>query len=518
MSDRLPIHPEPYWRDTIELPEFDALENDESADVVIVGGGITGITAAYLLSKEGKEVVLLEANNLLNGTTGHTTAKITAQHGLIYDEFIQHLGKTKARLYYESQSEALEFIKQTINEKQLKSDLQTEHAILYATTKEYAVKLEKEYEAYKALHIDGELVDDIPFPIDVHNALSMKNQAQFHPLHYLKHLIQEVLDNGGRIYEKTTAVNVENSDATVVTRNDKRVTCNNVLVCSHFPFYEGMGFYSTRMHADRSYAIAAKTNTTYPGGMYLSVDQPSRSLRSATMNGEEIVIVGGESHKTGQGKDTLEHYKALQDYTEDLFENPDILYRWSAQDLITLDKLPYIGEITSTQPNVLIATGFRKWGMTNGTAAALLMRDIVMGNDNPYKRLYTPSRFYADPSLKNFLMENADVASHLIKGKLETPSTSIKNISHDEAALFKTNGQRKGAYKDNEGNVFVVDTTCTHMGCEVEWNHGDRTWDCPCHGSRFSYKGEVIEGPAEKPLQQHDHTILENITSENSGY
>ncbi|RSL33343.1 FAD-dependent oxidoreductase [Salibacterium salarium] len=518
MSNQLPKFPEPYWRDHVDLPEFDSLKTDESADVVIVGGGITGITAAYLLSKEGKKVVLLEASNLLNGTTGHTTAKITAQHDLIYDEFIQHIGRSKARLYYESNSEALQFIKQIIHENELECDLKTDDAILYATSEEYAHKLEKEYEAYKALHIDGKLVHDIPFPIDVHNALAMKNQAQFHPLQYLKHLVQAIIDNGGRIYENTTAVNVEGIEATVLTRNDKRITCDYVLACSHFPFYEGTGFYSTRMHADRSYAIAVQTNTAYPGGMYLSVDQPSRSLRSATMNGEEIVIVGGESHKTGQGKDTLEHYKALQNYADDLFEKPDFLYRWSAQDLITLDKLPYIGEITSTQPNVLVATGFRKWGMTNGTAAALLLRDIVLDKENPYKELYTPSRFYADPSLKNFFMENTDVAKHLIKGKLETPATSIEDLSRDEGAVFKANGQRKGAYKDENGEVYIVDTTCTHVGCEVEWNHGDRTWDCPCHGSRFSYKGEVIEGPAEKPLQQHDHTMLENLTSENSGY
>ncbi|WP_026700830.1 FAD-dependent oxidoreductase [Salibacterium aidingense] len=520
MSSQLPQYPEPYWKDTTELPSFHALEENEKADVVLVGGGITGLTTASLLAKEGLQVVLLEAGRILNGTTGHTTAKVTAQHGLIYDEFIQHMGQSSARLYYESQTEAMQFIEQTIKEKQIECDFQKEKAYLYAENEEVGRKLEKEYEAYQRLHIEGELENDIPFPIEVHSALSMPAQARFHPLQYVKHLIQEVVDHGGRIYENTTAVNIDTKEnqAAVLTRNDKKVTADSIISCTHFPFYEGTGFYSGRMYADRSYVIAVKTNTPYPGGMYLNAGEPSRSLRSASMNGEELILVGGESHKTGQGRDTLEHYQALQEFAGNLFETPEILYRWSAQDLTTLDKLPYIGEVTTTQPNVFIATGFRKWGMTNSTAAALLLKDLVIKKENPYSELYSPARFYADPSIKQFFKENIDVTKHLIKGKLEMPSSSIEGLANDDAAVFMADGQRKGAYKDKEGQLFIVDTTCTHVGCEVEWNHGDRTWDCPCHGSRFSYTGEVIEGPAEKPLQKHNHSMLDNLTSKHSGY
>jgi Rieske Fe-S protein len=272
------------------------------------------------------------------------------------------------------------------------------------------------------------------------------------------------------------------------------------------------------MHADRSYILAVKTKQAFPGGMYLSADQPTRSLRSVTIHGEEMVLIAGESHKTGQGKDTMEHYKALEDFGEETFGIEDIVYRWSAQDLVTLDKIPYIGTITSSEPNILIATGYRKWGMTNGTAAALLFRDMILNHTNNYQTLYTPSRFYAHPSLKNFLVDNADVVGHLIKGKLEFPNKSVKDLTKGEGALITVKGEKKGAYKDEEGKLHIVDTTCTHIGCEVEWNSGERTWDCPCHGSRFSYTGEVIEGPAEKPLKRHDYHMLENLTSKESGY
>ncbi|TPG68046.1 FAD-dependent oxidoreductase [Brevibacillus laterosporus] len=499
----LPRFPEPFWRDSINLPTFQPVKEDLKVDVVIVGGGITGITAAYLLVKEGLKVALLEANNLLNGTTGHTTAKITAQHGLIYDELINHMGRTKARQYYEANTEALQFIKQTVSEHQIKCDFSQQDAYIYATTEECANKLEKEFEAYQQLNIPGELVHHIPFDIKIHNALSMKNQAQFHPVSYLAHIVQLITANGGLIFENTMAVDLEEGDQpTVITREGQRVTADYVLSCSHFPFYDGLGFYFTRLYAQRSYVIAVKTEKEFPGGMYISADQPTRSIRSATFNGENIVLIGGDGHKTGQGKDTLEHYKALETFGHEVYGSNEILYRWSAQDLVTLDKVPYIGEITANHRNILIATGYRKWGMTNGTAAGLLLRDIVLKRDNPYVDLYRPSRFYINPSLKEFFAQNFDVAKHLISGKLEIPNREAEDLTNGEGSVVLFNGERAGAYKDDNGQLHIVDTTCTHLGCETEWNHGDRTWDCPCHGSRFSYTGEIIEGPAELPLKR----------------
>ncbi|WP_010283159.1 FAD-dependent oxidoreductase [Bacillus timonensis] len=516
---KIPESPEPLWRVDVDIPEFPPLEEDLEVDVVIVGGGIAGLTSAYVLINEGLKVAVLEADKILNGTTGHTTAKVTAQHDLIYDEFITNFGRNTARLYYEANTEAINFVKKTVEEHQIECDFKEQDAFIYSTTDEYAQKLEKEAQAYKKIGIDGELVHKIPFEIEVKNALVMKNQAQFHPVKYLSHLVQIIIKKGGLIFEHTVAVNVEPGEKpTVLTREDKRVTGGFVLACSHFPFYEGTGFYSARMKASRSYVVAVKAKESYPGGMYLSVDKPTRSLRTVSTNDEEYIIIGGGSHQTGERTDTKEDYNALGTFSEKVFEIEDIEYHWSAQDLETLDKIPYIGELTTGEPNILVATGFRKWGMTNSTAAALLFRDIILKRNNPYRDLYSPARFYAHPSLKNFFVNNAKVVKHLIQGKLDMPGKKVNDIPNGEGSVITINGHRKGVYKDENGKLYMVDTTCTHVGCEVHWNNGEKSWDCPCHGSRFSYTGEVLEGPAEKPLQQYDFTMLDNLTSEDSGY
>ncbi|MGM8216765.1 FAD-dependent oxidoreductase [Bacillaceae bacterium W0354] len=521
-NSNLPQVPEPMWNEEVSLSDFDSLTEDLTVDAVIVGGGITGIATAYLLSQKGVKVALIESTKLMNGTTGHTTAKVTAQHDLIYDELLNNFGYNVARMYYEANIDALQLIEKTVTENNIDCDFEKQDAVIYSTSGEYKYKLENEYKAYERLNIKGDLTTQTPFNISIENALTMKNQAQFHPLKYLAHLVKFITDNGGQIFENTTAVNIESdgSKQTVLTRNGKRITANYVLSCSHFPFYEGKGAYFTRLHADRSYVLAVKTSLKYPGGMYLSTDQPTRSLRSAKLNGEEVILIGGDGHKSGQGKDLMKHYKALKRFTDTLYgENGyDILYRWSTQDLVTLDKLPYVGPITKDQPNILVATGYRKWGMTNSHVAAQLMTDKVLGNINHYENVYTPSRFSTDPSLKKFFMENLDVAKHLIKGKLEPAQAAIEDLNNDEGAVIKINGARKGAYKDQDGKVHIVDTTCTHAGCEVNWNNAERTWDCPCHGSRFSYTGEVIEGPAEKPLKKHDFGTFDIFDDKESGY
>ncbi|MFD1040032.1 FAD-dependent oxidoreductase [Virgibacillus byunsanensis] len=505
MTDNIniPQFPEPYWRDSVTFPEFPKLEESINADIGIVGGGITGITTAYLLAKQDVKVALLDAGVILNGTTGHTTAKITAQHGLIYDELIEHFGTNKANMYYQACMEAKQFIEQTIEDLTIDCDYGKEDAYIFTNSDEYTSKLEMEKKAYDKLEIPSELTDHMPIDIPMKSALVMKDQAQFHPLKYLKALVEECKKLGVQFYENTTAVDVEyNKHPTIVTREGNRVTCRYLITASHFPFNDGEGLYFTRMYPDRAYVIAIKSKKDFPGGMYINAESPTRSIRTTSINGEDLWLIGGENHKAGQGKSTMEHYKALQDYATRKFGISDYAYRWSTQDLTTLDKVPYIGRINDDQDAVLIATGFRKWGMTNGTIAAKILSDIIVGSDNPYEELYSPSRFQADPAIKNFTRINADVTKHLIKGKLEYTNHSVKELSQDEATVTRIRGKRAGVYKDKEDKLHALDTTCTHLGCEVEWNSGDRTWDCPCHGSRFSYTGDIVEGPAKKPLDK----------------
>lgn len=498
-----PQFPESYWIDSTELPPYPKLEQSVETDVTVVGGGISGITTAYLLIQAGFKVILLEAGRLLNGTTGHTTAKITAQHDLIYDELIKREGSEKASLYYSANDEAIRFIQSTIEKLNIDCGYSAQDAYVFTNTESYITKLENEMSAYNLLKIPGSYMDHIPLQIPAIAAIKMMNQAQFHPLHYLTALAKKFVDAGGIIYENTTAIDIETgSFPKVMTSSGHQITCKHVVSCTHFPFYDGTGFYFARMHADRSYVLGIKVKEEYSNGMYLSAEDPKRSIRCVEMEDRtKLILVGGQSHKTGQGICTINHYAELQRYAEEHFHLKEIAYRWSAQDLVTGDKIPYIGRITASSSNVFIATGFRKWGMTNSTVAALLIRDLILEKQNPYEELYSPSRSMSLNTMKNLVIDNADVAKHLIAGKLEIIHRQPDDLDNDEGSIVKVNGRRAGAYKDKDGNLFVVDTTCTHMGCEVEWNNGDRTWDCPCHGSRFAITGEVMEGPAERPLK-----------------
>ncbi|MED1094944.1 MULTISPECIES: FAD-dependent oxidoreductase [Bacillus] len=511
LTDSIEKKPEPIWRESCQIKKFPALEEDKTTDVTIVGGGITGITAAYELTKKGYSVVVIDANELLNGTTGHTTAKITAQHSLIYHELIQHMGVPKARLYYESNRAVITYIQNIVKEHQISCDFSPQDAILWTEDESAIKKLRQEEEAYKQIGIDREWLDELPLPVKSKGALVMKNQAQFHPLAYLKVLLEQIVEQGGEIYEHTVAVDIEDTDNAdhpkVLLKNGKKISSKYVLICSHFPFYDS-GFYFSKLHADRSYVMAIKPKSPFPGGMYLNIDTPVRSLRETMHNGEKILLVGGESHQTGQGYDTEAYYTALEDFSEKTFGIDQIISRWSAQDLISLDKLPYIGPITRKKEKILIATAYKKWGMTSGTLAAQLLTDYVTGNTNRSHELYRPGRFYPDPSIKKFIQENSDVAAHLTEGKIDSPEIGPGEVGKDEGMVVNVNGYRTGAYRDESGKLFLVDTTCTHMGCEVEWNSGDRTWDCPCHGSRFSHTGDVIEGPAIEPLAKRDSEKL----------
>ncbi|MEW9050923.1 MAG: FAD-dependent oxidoreductase [Neobacillus sp.] len=494
--------PRTYWRE-IELPTFEKLESDLNVDVAIVGAGITGVTAAYLLSKQGVKTALLEAGSVLNGTTGHTTAKLTAQHGIIYDELMNHFGEEKAKHYYKASSQAIQFVENISKEIGIDCDFSKQDAYVYATTEEKHQKLETEMQAYQRLGIPGGLVGNIPFDIQIKSAILMKDQAQYHPLKFLKGLLDEAVKEGCSVYENTAAVDIEeeeSSEPKVITKEGHKVTCNQVIIASHFPFYDKPGLYFARMYAARSYTIGIKTNDPYPGGMYISAESPKRSIRYTPIEGGNLLILGGENHKTGQGVDTLSHYSALETFAKDVFGLSEYHYRWSAQDMTTLDKVPYIGPITQDKENILVATGYKKWGMTTGILAGHLLTDYVLKRDNPYKELYSPSRFDADPDLKKAISINADVAKHLIKGKLEFVPKAPQDVEVGEGSVVMHNGMRAGAYKDENGKLYLVDTTCTHLGCECEWNHAEKSWDCPCHGSRFSYAGDVIEGPALKPL------------------
>ncbi|PAQ15355.1 FAD-dependent oxidoreductase [Bacillaceae bacterium SAOS 7] len=489
------------WEQEVKLPSFPALDQMVFADVVIVGGGITGIITAYLLTKAKKKVVLIEGSQLVNGTTGHTTAKMTAQHNLIYHELMQNFGKEQAKLYYEANQEAITWVKQTIEEEAIDCDWMDETAYVYTNSEKEVEAVKQEAQSYEALGIDGSIATTLPWKTPFKQAVQMNGQGQFQPLKFLLPLVQFITEHGGEIYEHTVAKDIEKGERpAVITTEGMKAVGNEIVIASHFPFYDS-GFYFTKMHADRSYIIAIKPQKAVPAGMYITAEKPIRSVRSALYRGEEVLLIGGEGHKTGKGQPTEARYQALIDFAEKEFGMKELLFTWSTQDLMTLDNLPYIGKVNNAE-HVYTATGFKKWGMTSSVVSSLLISDLILNKQNRYQELFSPQRFKAAPSLGNFVKQNSDVAAQFVKGKLDYFLQNNEELPANTGMVINWNGTRAGAFKEEDGTVHLVDTTCTHLGCECEWNDAEKTWDCPCHGSRFSVSGEVIEGPAIEPLKK----------------
>ncbi|SFJ29398.1 Glycine/D-amino acid oxidase [Halobacillus dabanensis] len=504
-TNTLPHYSSSYWKEHQDTPSFPSLKEEVEADVTVIGGGMAGILTSYLLSLEGKRVVLLEGSKLLDGTTGHTTAKISAQHDVMYDQLINKDGEEKARLYYEAQVEAMNDLKDLIDKHGIHCDYKIQDAYLHAGTERGRKQLEKEKEAYDKLNIDGEFLEETDLPFNSEAALVMKNQAHFHPVKFLQSIVTEIEKNGGIIYENSTAVDIKGKEPIrVETRDGYSITCNQAVMATHFPFEDAKGLYFSRLHPERSYTIAARTEKEVPDGMYLGIDTPAFSMRHTEVNGEKLAIIGGENHKTGKSENTEEHYKHLTEFAEEHFGVVDVPYKWSAQDLMTPDNIPFIGQSVTGRPNVYLATGFKKWGITNGMAAAVLLKDLITGKKNPYENLFDPTRSHLKrEDSKNIIKEGLGDGAELVKSRLERGrKTDIEDLQNDEGAIVNVKGTRTGAYRNERGELHLVDSTCTHMKCGVEWNNAERSWDCPCHGSRFSVTGEVIEGPATKPLKK----------------
>jgi len=495
---------DPYWIATTPNTEYPTLEEDIKVDVAIVGGGIVGITTALFLKKAGLKVAIIEAGKIAKGTIGHTTAKITSQHDLIYDYIKIQYGIEKAKQYADSNEWAIHKIADLIKENRIECDFSWKPAYIYTNSDKYVKKIEEEAKTAASIGIKATYLNEIPLPISAKAALRFDEQAEFHPRKYMLALAKTIPGEGSHIFENTRAMDVEQEkNCIITTENEKRITASKLVIASHYPFFDGMGMYFSRMYAERSYVLGLTIKESFPEGMFITAEESGYSLRSQLLEEGEMIIASAESHKTGQGENMIKHYMNLKDKISKIYTIDNIMYRWSTQDYTTMDQIPYIGHLTSKTPNIYIATGFRKWGMTNSTLAAEIIKDLIVKRENPWMPVYDPSRHITTVSVGNFVSQNADVAKHLIKGKIEVLPDDIE-IENGEGKKVNIEGQKIGAYRDQKGQLHLIDRTCTHMGCELEWNNAENTWDCPCHGSRFTYEGEIVEGPAINQLN-HNH-------------
>ena len=498
--------PKSYWIASTHETNYSILDKDLDVDLVIIGGGMVGISCAYQLRNEGLNIAVLDSGHILQATTGNTTAKITSQHGLIYDKTKKSMGEELAKQYASANERAIEEIKKIANEHQIKCDYTTQSAYVFTQLDENLKKIHDEVKAADALGIRASFVDEIPFSFPIKGAVRFDNQAQFHPRKYLLALSKIIQESGVQIYEKTRVVEIVNhvmDSYVLTTSNGNSVTAKKVIIATHYPFYNKHGMYYSRIYQERSYVVAIKAKEEYPGGMFINEEEPTRSIRGHKSDDGELILIGGENHKAGQSKNTNDHYRALIDYANEYFTLEDIPYRWSTQDCMTLDGIPYVGQYTSETPNLFVATGFGKWGMTNSTVSSIILRDLIVSGKSPWMDIYNPSRKTIGPSAKNFIVQNANVAGQLLDGKLSKLPKDI-DVLPGEAIVAEVDGKRAGAYRDKDSNLHIVNTTCTHMGCENNWNEAEKSWDCPCHGSRFTIDGDVIDGPAVKPLSFDD--------------
>lgn len=496
------IDPQSYWLASTQTPDYPVLSEDIEVDVAIVGGGMVGITTGLLLKEAGLKVAILEADAILQGTTGHTTAKITSQHDLIYDKLKTQMGVEKAQMYASANETAIKFIANQIKNRNIDCDFEWQPNYLYTQSDQYIEQIQQEVRTASSLGIKADYLEEIPLPFPIKAAIRFNDQAQFHPRKYLLALAKEIPGDGSHIFHHTRVIDIKEGEPNIVlTKGGYKVTAPRVIVASHYPFYDMHGLYFARIYPERSYALGVTIKEKFPKGMYINAEDPARSLRSQRFEDGELIIVGGDHHKTGHGPNTIEHYHNLRVYANETFTVKDILYRWSTQDCMTLDKVPYIGQLGPTNPNIYVATGFGKWGMTSSTVSAILLRDLIVKGENPWSPVYSPQRFTPMASAVNFFKENTDVALSLISGKL-TPGSYDKEVKGNEGKVLEIDGNRVGAYRDGDGKLHLVDTTCTHMGCELDWNDAETTWDCPCHGSRFTCDGDIVEGPTTKPLKK----------------
>lgn len=469
------------WIASSNDTNYPVLDKDEATNIVVVGGGLSGLTTALLLQRESFSVTLIDKDKIASATSAFTTGKVTSQHGLIYSDLVTRLGAEKATLYAKANETAISFLATEVEKLNISCDFSRQPAYVYAMDEEQRSLVEAEAETATRLGLQASYVDALPLPINIKGAVKFEAQAQFHPRKFMLAIADEFVRLGGKIYENTKAINLKPGEIPEIElANGNKLTTNYVVLATHYPFYDGYGLYFTKLYAERSYIIAVKTKEPYPGGYYIDsrskcsklVEPSPISIRSASYNNEEIVLVAGGNHKTGHtpsdGSNLSDNYDMLINAAREIFTIEDVLFKWSTQDYSTADSLPYIGRLNDMTDNIFVATGFKKWGMSSSLISAELIKDLIIKKTNPYEELFTPLRTDFAASAATYAKENLQIAGTLISGKVE--------------------------------DIFAHKISCTHLGCIVQWNDAENTWDCPCHGSRFTESGEVIDGPAIFPL------------------
>ena len=489
---------------TAEAPSYPPLADDQQAseeafDVAVVGAGITGLSTALAVLENGASVVLLEAGNISSGVTGYTTAKVSSLHGLTYADLAASHGDDVAGLYGQANEAAVAQVAQWVERHGIDCDFSRRPAFTYTTSPDQLESINNEVEVAQRLGLPASFTTETDLPYDIAGAVRFENQAQFHPRAYCLALADAIAAAGGRIYERTRVTDVQEGSPCTIETAARTVRADQVVLATHLPFLDRGGFFA-KCHPTRSYALCARLSGPVPQGMYLSADSPSRSVRAA--QGDTVVILGGEGHKVGQEDDTRLRYEALEAWARETFPVESVDHRWSAQDHTPVDGLPYVGRQLPGS-KVFVATGFKKWGMTNGTAAGLMLAAEIAGQENPWLEAFDATRQREPFTSRDLLRENLNVAKQFMGDRLATLTPpAADTLGAGEGGIVTLDGDKVAAFRDDDGTLHAVSPVCRHLGCLVAFNTAERSWDCPCHGSRYTVDGKVIEGPSISDLER----------------
>ncbi|PYR79268.1 MAG: FAD-dependent oxidoreductase [Acidobacteria bacterium] len=507
MSTSASIDTQSYWIDSESLPRFPKLARDERADVVVVGGGITGLTAAFLLTRAGRSVAVLERDRCARIDTGHTSAHVTMVTDMRLSDLVKSFGRDHAQAVWDAGLAAIAQIDDIVRSEAIDCGFawvpNYVHAPGLMSSNVEDVDFREEARIAAELGFDAEFVADVP--VMGQPGVRYDNQARFHPRMYLAGLARAIEKAGGRIYEHSEACEF-NDQPLSVTANGCTITCGDVMLATHTPLTGNSNIavammFQSKLALYTSYVVAGRApHRRVPDALFSDTADPYHYLRVDPHRDYDVVIFGGEDHKTGQATDTDACYARLERDLRVLIPDVAVTHRWSGQVIETPDGLPYLGRNAEHQYS---ATGFAGNGMTFGTLGAMIAVDGILGRANPWTDLFETGRTKVRHSLWDYVRENKDYPYYLIRDRFAgAEGRTLRSLKRGEGRILDLNGTRVAAYRDEDGKAVLRSPTCTHLGCEVAWNGAERTWDCPCHGSRFKPDGEVIAGPAESPLPE----------------
>ncbi|WMJ72453.1 FAD-dependent oxidoreductase [Cytophagaceae bacterium ABcell3] len=480
--------------------DYPSLQGEGKCEVAVIGGGITGLSTAYNLSQQGKNVTVLEASKIGNGSTGlsscHLNTDIDTKYKNLYTDFDTEI----IELVAESRVAGIQTIEDNIRREGIKCGFKRIPGFYYTDIQEHAQDIEEEYEHLKKTILDVSIKENAPLPFETYKAIKHENQAWFNAQEYLHGLAEAIDKSGSKIYEHSRVIHIEEKDDYfIITTEEGKLKAEKLVLATHLPIF--FNVLQTVSAPYRSYVVAARVEKgSIPEGLFWDTAEPYHYIRSCHSESHDYLIVGGEDHKTGHLENAHEQYAKLEHYVKSHFKVEEIEYKWSAQYYEPADGLPYIGKSPFSK-KTFVATGFSGDGLVYGTIAARIIADLIAGKDNKWLYAYDASRFTPAASAYDFIRENADAAKHFIADRVDNDETTAELYS-GEGKILEIDGEKLAVSRDESGELNAVSPVCTHLKCIVNWNKAEKSWDCPCHGSRFDGKGEIICGPAVKNLEK----------------